>query len=134
MTLLLISSSVALHLAERAIERGRATGFRLGMAVTMLLGAGFLLTQSFEYREYLRIVAPSSNAYGSIFYTITGIHGAHVLLGLGLLTFVWFQARAGLLTPSRHQAVRLVSWYWHFVDVVWIVIFSFLYVAPRLSQ
>jgi heme/copper-type cytochrome/quinol oxidase subunit 3 len=134
MTLLLLTSSATLHLANRAIERGSPARLRLGLAVTVLLGAGFLVTQSFEYREYWKIVTPASNAYGSIFYTITGLHGAHVLLGLLLLMFVWLQARAGLFTESRHQPLRLVSWYWHFVDVVWIAIFSILYIAPRLSQ
>lgn len=124
MTLLLITSSVTLHFAKRSP--------RLGLVLTLLLGASFLIAQSFEYREYLRIVTPKSGAYGSIFYTITGIHGAHVLLGLLLLSYVMLQARVGLLTPSRHLALRIVSWYWHFVDVVWIAIFSILYLAPRL--
>lgn len=132
MTILLLASSATLHLAKRAIEHGRSP--RLGLSVTVLLGAAFIFTQSREYREYWKVVTPASNSYGSIFYTITGVHGAHVFLGLLLLAYVWLQARAGLFTPSRHQALRIVSWYWHFVDLVWIAIFSVLYVAPRLSS
>jgi heme/copper-type cytochrome/quinol oxidase subunit 3 len=77
-------------------------------------------------------VLPKSGAYGSIFYTITSIHGAHVCIGLLMLLYVGIEAGAQLYTAAHHQPVRLVSWYWHFVDVVWLFIFALLYIRPNL--
>jgi cytochrome c oxidase subunit III len=132
MTVLLLSSSAVLHWAGRGIRRGEQGRLRAGLIVTVLLGLAFLVTQVFEYREYLKHVLPKSGAYGSIFYTITSIHGAHVLLGVLMLLYVGLQARARLFTAAHHQPVRLVSWYWHFVDFVWLFIFALLYIRPNL--
>lgn len=132
MTVLLLSSSGVLHWAGRGIRAGNPARLRTGLVLTVLLGVGFLVTQVFEYREYLKHVQPKSGAYGSIFYLITSIHGAHVLCGVLMLVFIALQARAGLFTAHRHHRVRLVSWYWHFVDVVWIGIFAALYIRPHV--
>jgi heme/copper-type cytochrome/quinol oxidase subunit 3 len=129
MTVLLVSSSAALHWGTTGIRRGDLSRLGFGLLVAPLLGAGFLLTQFFEYREYLRHVLPKSGAYGSIFYTITGIHGAHVLIGVVMLVYAGLQE---LYRPRMHLPARLVSWYWHFVDVVWLGIFAVLYVRPHL--
>jgi heme/copper-type cytochrome/quinol oxidase subunit 3 len=132
MTLLLLSSSAALQWAGAGIRAGNLPRLRLGLVLTVLLGGSFLVTQVFEYRDYLKHVQPKSGAYGSIFYLITSVHGAHVLVGVLMLCYVGLQARAALFTAQRHQAVRLVSWYWHFVDVVWIGIFAMLYIRPHV--
>jgi heme/copper-type cytochrome/quinol oxidase subunit 3 len=132
MTVLLLSSSATLHWGTSGIRAGNQGRLRTGLTVTALLGLAFLITQVFEYREYLKHVAPKGSAYGSIFYTITGIHGAHVLLGALMIVYIGSQARMALYTAERHLPVRLVSWYWHFVDVVWVFIFGILYVRPYL--
>lgn len=132
MTVLLLSSSATLHWASGGIRVGNQRRLRTGVLVTFLLGLGFLITQVFEYREYLKHVLPKGSAYGSIFYTITSIHGAHVLLGALMIAYVGSQARAALYTAERHLPVRLVSWYWHFVDLIWVFIFGILYVRPHL--
>ena len=132
MTVLLLSSSAVLHWGSSGIRVGNQRRLRVGLLLTILLGLGFLVTQVFEYREYLKHVLPKTGAYGSIFYTITSIHGAHVLLGVVMLAYIGSQARSALYSASQHQPVKLVSWYWHFVDVVWIGIFAILYVRPHL--
>ena len=131
MTLLLVSSSVVLIIAEKQREHGRRAAYRIGTVVTVLLGAGFLTLQTLEYQEKLRTMAPMSNAYASTFYTITGFHGAHVAFGLLLLLYTLLQDSLGRIEPERPIVVKVSSLYWHFVDVVWLVILTSLYLSPR---
>ena len=128
----LLSSSFVLHWGERNARRGRIGTTRAVIWATCALGVGFLILQFFEYRDHLRTLQPTTDAYGSIFYTITSVHGLHVILGLLMLAYVACLPRveedAGRWRVSLHN----VGLYWHFVDTVWVLIVSLLYVLPNL--
>ena len=125
-TLLLVSSSVTMQWAVRAIGRGQVATMRLGLRLTLLLGSIFIIVQGYEFAN--NGFGLSDGVFGSTFYTLTGFHGAHVLAGLGLMAIVARRARRGLVTAERHTALEAASYYWHFVDVVWVFLFSTLYV------
>ena len=129
---ILLASSVVLWWGERGIKRGSAATLRLGLVGTLLLAAAFLYVQSIEYRHHLQKLTPQTDAYGSIFYTITGFHLAHVIVGVLMLLFVLARAMAGHFDGERHLAVQNAALYWHFVDVVWLLVVAILYVSPRL--
>jgi heme/copper-type cytochrome/quinol oxidase subunit 3 len=130
----LFASSATIVLAERRLHHGDHGGFRFWLLVTILLGAIFIVGQGWEYRAlYHEGVTLSTNPYSSAFFTLTGFHGLHVLIGLLALTIVALLAFAGDFRSGRHAgAVQSVSWYWHFVDGVWVVVFSAVYLLPRL--
>jgi heme/copper-type cytochrome/quinol oxidase subunit 3 len=132
MTVLLMASSVPAYLAERNARRGDRGGLVVSLAATLLLGSAFLALQAWEYSEKLDLLTPRTNAYGSLFYTITGLHGAHVIVGLLLLSWTLVFALRGAFTAERHLAVQNVSLYWHFVHGVWLVVFTSLYLLPSL--
>jgi len=125
----LLLSSGAMWWAESGIRRGDETRLRLGLMLTLLLGAVFLGIQLVEYRH--QSFTPATSAYGSLFYTITGFHGAHVAVGLLMLAVVGLRAWLGHFSSRHHLAVTNVSWYWHFVDAVWLAVFTSLYLSPR---
>lgn len=129
-TILLILSSGSAIIAERSVRHNRAGMLRAWLAVTILLGATFLTFQLYEYTT-LEVHA-QTDAYGSFFYLITGLHGAHVALGLLMLIYVLCRAFAGHFDSVRHSAVRNAILYWHFVDVVWLIVFTTLYLLPRM--
>ena len=131
MTALLVSSSIVLVFAEKAFERGARAAHRVGTLITVALGVAFLLIQAREYADKLAHGSPTEHAYESLFFTITGLHGAHV--AFGLLVLLWALARAwsGTSTPRHPLAVKNASLYWHFVDGVWLVILTTLYLSPR---
>lgn len=129
-TILLLLSSGSAMIAERSVKRDRGGAFRAWLIVTILLGAIFLSFQMYEYST-LEFHA-QTDAYGSFFYLITGLHGAHVALGLVMLLYVLIRAFAGHFDRVRHSAVRNAILYWHFVDVVWLVVFTTLYLLPRM--
>ena len=131
MTALLVSSSIVLFAAEKQRERGRRALYRAGTVVTVLLGAAFLALQVTEYREKLRSMGPSEHAYASLFYTITGFHGTHVAFGLLLLLYTLLRDAFGRIDPERPIVIKVTSLYWHFVDAVWLVILTSLYLSPR---
>ena len=129
-TLILLASSGAVIWAERGIRRGSTTRLRSGLGLAVLLGVTFLALQIVEYgREK---ASPTHDAYGSLFYTITGFHGAHVFVGLIMLLVVLVRAFRGHFARGRHDAVTNAAMYWHFVDIVWLVVFTSLYVTPHL--
>jgi len=98
---------------------------QVGLLTTAMLGLTFL---SVQINEYVHIgFAPSDNAQGTIFYGLTGLHGAHVFVGLTLLTFATTRAFRGHFTPKEHRGVEVPGIYWHFVDVMWIVVYSTVY-------
>lgn len=133
MTAILWSSSIPVHLAAKAIERGRQRGLRLGLLAGFVLGATFLGLQLFvEYPRTLTLFTPRTNAYGSLFFTLTGFHGFHVLVGLALSVFVQVRAWQGAFDHRRHLMVRNFAMYWHFVDAVWALILCTVYLSPRL--
>ena len=130
-TIILIVSSGTIWWAESGIKKGKQGQLRLGLAVTLVLGIIFLVLQALEYSH--KTFTPATDAYGSLFFTITGFHGAHVLAGLLMNVVIQIWAWLGQFTARRHLAVSNVVMYWHFVDVVWIVVFVSLYLTPRLG-
>jgi cytochrome c oxidase subunit III len=124
-TAVLVSSSFTMHWALEGARRGNKRAMQVGLLTTALLGLTFL---SVQINEYVHIgFAPSDNAQGSIFYGLTGLHGAHVFVGLTLLTFATTRAFRGHFTPKEHRGVEVPGIYWHFVDVMWIVVYSTVY-------
>ncbi|HEY6830214.1 MAG TPA: cytochrome c oxidase subunit 3 [Gemmatimonadaceae bacterium] len=130
-TAILLLSSGTMLWAERGIRAGNQLRLRLGMLITLVLGIVFLLIQGIEYSH--KQIALQSNAYSGLFFTITGLHGAHVFVGLLLNAVVQVWAWRGWFTAERHLAVTNAAMYWHFVDAVWLVVFFSLYITPRFT-
>jgi cytochrome c oxidase subunit 3 len=125
-TAILITSSFTMHWALQSIKRGNRSGLQGGLVLTFLMGLTFLLTQ---ITEYARVgFAPHDGAFGTIFYCLTGLHGAHVFVGLTILLFVTIRAFRGHFSPDHHHGVEIGGIYWHFVDVMWIVVYSTIYI------
>lgn len=133
MTVILWSSSIPVHLATKAIEQGKVKALRVGLFAGWVLGAAFLVLQLFvEYPATLKLFHPQTNAYGSLFFTLTGFHGFHVLVGLLLSAWVQVRAWQGAFDERRHLSVKNFAMYWHFVDAVWLLVLSTCYFSPRL--
>ena len=132
MTAVLIVSSISLFWGERLIKVRAYGSARLALLITILLGVGFLVLSFFEYREHLQELTPQTNVYGSIFYTITSFHLAHLALGLLMLIYVMILPRLEPTDWSPHRPFHNAAMYWHFVDFVWLWIIFFLYVAPNV--
>ncbi len=127
-TLILVSSSLTVHWALESIKRNNRRGLQLGLLTTFLLGATFLFIQ---INEYVHIgFSARDEAFGSIFYGLTGLHGAHVFVGLTLLAFANIRAWRGHFGPEAkdHLGVEMPGIYWHFVDVMWIIVFTTVYI------
>jgi len=127
-TIILVTSSFTMHWALQSIKRNNRAGLVAGLLLTFLLGLTFLLIQA---REYTRLgFAPSDQAFGSTFYGLTGLHGAHVFVGLNLLLYALVRAARGHYGPAAHDhlGVEVPGIYWHFVDVMWIVVYTTVYV------
>ena len=125
-SILLISSSVTMQLAVRGARVGDRSRILRWLGLTLLLGGVFLLIQGYEFSS--NGFGLDAGVFGSTFYILTGFHGAHVLAGLVLITIVANRARLGLVSAEHHTALEGTSYYWHFVDVVWLFLFSTLYV------
>jgi cytochrome c oxidase subunit III len=125
-TAILVTSSFTMHWALQSIKRGNRAGLQAGLVLTFFMGLTFLLTQ---VTEYARVgFAPHDGAFGTIFYCLTGLHGAHVFVGLTILLFVTIRAFRGHFSPEHHHGVEIGGIYWHFVDVMWIVVYSTVYI------
>jgi cytochrome c oxidase subunit III len=127
-TAILVSSSFTMHWALEAIRKGNRRGLQMGLTTTWLLGATFLFIQ---INEYIHIgFSARDEAFGTIFYGLTGLHGAHVFVGLMLLTFANIRAWRGHFGPKAkdHLGVEMAGIYWHFVDVMWILVFTTVYI------
>lgn len=127
-TVILVSSSFTVHYALDAIKHGNHNGLKLGLGITWLLGATFLFIQ---INEYVHIgFSARDGAFGSIFYSLTGLHGAHVFIGLLLLTFANVRAWRGHFGPEQknHLGVEVPGIYWHFVNIMWIIVFLAVYI------
>jgi cytochrome c oxidase subunit III len=128
-TLILIASSFTCQFGVWAIRRGDRTGLVRNIGITLVLGVIFLLMQGYDYvvlaGEGLTL---GSGTYGTTFYTLTGFHGAHVFGGVIMLAVVLYRGMAGQFSARHHDAVEATSLYWHFVDVVWILLFLTLYI------
>lgn len=127
-TVVLVSSSFTIHYALEAMKHDNRRGMQLGLAITWLLGATFLFIQ---INEYIHIgFSARDGAFGSIFYSLTGLHGAHVFIGLLLLTFANIRAFRGHFGPKQkdHLGLEIPGIYWHFVDIMWIIVFVTIYI------
>ncbi len=125
-TAILISSSFTMHWALEGARNENRRALKVGLLTTALLGLSFLTIQ---INEYVHLgFAPHDNAQGTIFYCLTGLHGAHVFVGLSLLTMATVRAFRGHYTAKEHRGVEVPGIYWHFVDVMWILVYSTLYV------
>jgi cytochrome c oxidase subunit III len=124
-TCILVSSSLTIHWALVCAKKGNRFGLQAGMLTTFLLGLTFLFIQ---VNEYVHIgFAPQNSAQGTIFYGLTGLHGAHVFIGLTLLAMVTIRAFRGHFSPEQHRGVEVPGIYWHFVDVMWVIVFTTVY-------
>ena len=125
MTVILVSSSLAYHVAEEKIEAGNLAGFRSWLMITIVLGVIFLGCTLYEYNHLLHIgFTPSTNAFSSVFYSITGFHASHVLVGLGVFVAVLIPAMSG---KTNKYFTFCAGLYWHFVDVVWFFVVTQIY-------
>ncbi len=125
-TAILLSSSLTMHWAQTSIKNGNRFGLKAGILSTFVLGFTFLFIQ---INEYVHIgFSPHDSAQGSIFYGLTGLHGAHVFIGLTLLAMVTIRAFRGHFSPEEHRGVEVPGIYWHFVDAMWIIVYSTVYV------
>lgn len=132
-TICLLSSSITIVFAERALHRKRIGGFRLWWLITILLGAIFLTATGVEWRhlisdEHLTI---ATNLFGSTFYSLVGLHASHVSVGLVFLLVVFAAALTRFPIDTQQRRIQVLSWYWHFVDAVWVVVFTVVYIIGR---
>jgi cytochrome c oxidase subunit 3/cytochrome o ubiquinol oxidase subunit 3 len=132
-TIVLLSSSLTIWLAERALVKRAMGAFNLWWGLTIALGASFLLGTGLEWdklitRDGLTI---STNLFGTTFYSLVGLHGSHVIVGLIMLLTVLVASLMGALRPEHTEKVEVLALYWHFVDAVWIVVFTVVYVIGR---
>ncbi len=127
----LLASSLTMVLALAAIQRGDVARSRVWLLATALLGTTFIGGQVYEFTTFYREgLALSTNVFGTSFYVLTGFHGTHVAIGILMLLTLLSLSFMGRLGPERADAVELVGLYWHFVDIVWIVIFTVVYLIP----
>ncbi|HZU60382.1 MAG TPA: cytochrome c oxidase subunit 3 [Solirubrobacteraceae bacterium] len=125
-TAILFSSSLTIHWALVSVKNGNRFGLKAGMVSTFLLGLTFLILQ---INEYIHLgFAPQDSAQGTIFYSLTGLHGAHVIIGLGALIMVTVRAFRGHYSPEAHAGMEVPGIYWHFVDVMWLIVYTAVYI------
>jgi len=130
-TIILLSSSVTVHIAHLGLLNGDKRKFNLWLGLTVLLGMIFVVVQAYEYYEaYAHFgLTLNSGIYGSTFFMLTGFHGFHVAMGMTMLLIQWLRSvRGGHFTAEDHFGFEASSWYWHFVDVVWVFLFLFVYI------
>jgi cytochrome c oxidase subunit III len=132
-TVCLLSSSITVELAVRGLRADATRRFQLWMGVTILLGAEFLRQTGIEWNKLINAdgLTIATNVFGTTYYSLVGLHASHVVIGLTLLVLVFL---LGLRGPSLHpheKRIELLSWYWHFVDAVWVVVFTVVYVIGR---
>ena len=132
-TICLLSSSITILLAERAIERGRIGVFGAWWGLTMLLGIIFLAGTA---REWVRLIVHEgltirTNLFGTTFYSLVGLHATHVVVGLIMLSLVLLFTLLGRVEQRHAERIQVLSLYWHFVDAVWVVVFTVVYIVGR---
>jgi len=132
-TICLLSSSITITLAGRSWDRDRPGRFKVFWFVTIGLALFFLTSTALEWRRliYQEGLTISTNLFGTTFYSLVGLHATHVIIGLILLTLVFVFSLRGYLTRAHRERVEMISWYWHFVDAVWVVVFTVVYVIGR---
>ena len=132
-TICLLSSSVTVHFASRALEHGKRGAFLGLWLLTIVLGGLFLFGTGLEWHEliYKHGLTISTNLFGTTYYSLVGLHGSHVIVGLIMLTIVLLFGLAGRVGPEQSARVDVLSMYWHFVDAVWVVVFTVVYILGR---
>jgi cytochrome c oxidase subunit 3/cytochrome o ubiquinol oxidase subunit 3 len=132
-TVCLLSSSITIHLAVRQLEKGYARGFALWWFLTFALGAIFIVGTGLEWRHliYDEGLTIQTNLFGTTYYSLVGLHAFHVTVGLLALLTVLIFAITGKVTHHHAERVEVLSLYWHFVDVVWVVVFTVVYIIGR---
>ena len=132
-TVCLLSSSFTIWIAERALKRGARGAFSLWWAITVLLGAIFLVGTGLEWKKliYHDGLTISTNLFGTTFYSLVGLHASHVIIGLTMLSIVLIFSLLGKLKPEHSKQLEVLSLYWHFVDGVWVVVFTVVYIIGR---
>jgi len=131
-TVCLLSSSVTIHFAERALHRGQLGSFKLLWFVTFALGATFLVGTALEWRHLIEQgLTISTNLFGTTYYSLVGLHATHVAVGLIGFAIVMVLALAAKVTESHADRIGVFSLYWHFVDAVWVVVFTVVYIIGR---
>jgi cytochrome c oxidase subunit 3/cytochrome o ubiquinol oxidase subunit 3 len=132
-TACLLASSGTVHMADRTLERGNQSGFMLWWLATIVLGAVFLGGTAFEWRDLINThhLTIGRNLFGTTYYTLVGLHALHVTGGVTIMVIVFGLALGRQVTSANRPAVGLVSWYWHFVDGVWVVVFTVVYLLGR---
>ncbi len=132
-TVCLLSSSIAIVFAERAIEHGRIRAFAAWWALTMLLGIVFLAGTAIEWKRliYTNGLTIRTNLFGTTFYSLVGLHATHVVVGLLMLSLVMIFTLLGRVEQRHTQRIQVLSLYWHFVDAVWVVVFTVVYMMGK---
>ena len=132
-TICLLSSSLTVHFAVSALEKDSARLSTAWLALTVLLGAGFLIDTAFEWREliYEHGLTIRTNLFGTTFYSLVGLHASHVVVGLCLLSLATLFGVSGKLNSAHAHRLDVLSYYWHFVDGVWVVVLFVVYVIGR---
>jgi cytochrome c oxidase subunit III len=132
-TICLLGSSLTIALAERALRQGNRGIFHAWWMITILLAAVFLGATAFEWARLITVhhLTISTNLFGATFYSLVGLHASHVVVGLTLLGLVLILSLRGHVKKWHHEHVEMVSWYWHFVDAVWVVVFTVIFVIGR---
>jgi cytochrome c oxidase subunit 3/cytochrome o ubiquinol oxidase subunit 3 len=132
-TACLLASSATVHLADRTLERGNQGGFIGWWLATILLGAAFLGGTAYEWHDLIVThgLTISRNLFGTTYYTLVGLHALHVTAGVTIMLIVLGLAVGRQVTTANRAGVELVSWYWHFVDGVWVVVFTVVYLVGR---
>ena len=132
-TICLLSSSLTVVLAEHAFRRGNMGGFRLWWLITILLAVVFLGSTASEWRRLIfrDNLTISTNLFGTTFYSLVGLHASHVIVGLILLLLVLILSLRGHVTQAHSEHVEMLSWYWHFVDGIWVIVFTVVYIISR---
>lgn len=131
-TVILLASSVAVAWGERNGKAGDTRRAGIGLGAGFLMGCVFVGLQLLEWRS--KAYGPGTDAYGSLYFTITGFHMAHVAVGLLILVALWWWNRAGYVGGARSLRISVGALYWHFVDAVWLVVFATFYVSPYLMS
>jgi cytochrome c oxidase subunit 3 len=125
-TCILVTSSFTMHWATTSVKRGNRAGLQAGMVLTFLLGLCFLLTQCIEYNRVG--FNAGDGAFAATFFGLTGLHGAHVFVGLTILLVMTIRSFRGHFSPEHHHGIEVGGIYWHFVDVMWIVVYVTVYI------
>ena len=132
-TICLLSSSLTVIFAEHALKKNELGRFKLWWTLTILLGAYFLFSTAAEWRKliYKDHLTISTNLFGSTFYSLVGLHASHVIVGLVFLSVVLAATLRGFAIQTQLRRVLFLSWYWHFVDAVWVIVFTVVYIIGR---